>query len=51
MMLAVLVSREAKMAAGLAGDHLPKLAKRLSEIAFRQIAEKPHTAMTSSRTW
>jgi hypothetical protein len=51
MMLAVLVSCEAKMAAGLAGDQVPELAKRLSEIASGQIAGKPHTAMTSSRVW
>ena len=33
MMLAVLVRREAKMATGLADDHVPKITKRLSEIA------------------
>jgi hypothetical protein len=39
------------MATGLAGNYVTELAKRLSEVASRQIAGKPHTAMTSSRTW
>jgi hypothetical protein len=50
MMLAVLVSGESKMAAGLASDCVAELVESLSEIASRQIAGKPHTAMTSSRT-
>ena len=50
MMLAVLVGGESKMAAGLASDQVAELAKSLSEIASRQIAGKPHRAMTSSRT-
>ena len=50
MMLAVLVGSESKMAVGLASDRVAELAKSLSEIASRQIAGKPHTAMTSSRT-
>ena len=50
MMLALLVGGESKMAAGLASDPVAELAKSLSEIAPRQIAGKPHTAMTSSRT-
>jgi hypothetical protein len=51
MLFAVLVRREAKMAAGLAGYTITELPKRLSEIAYRQITGKPHTAITSSRTW
>ena len=51
MMLAVLVGSKAEMAAGLASDGVAELAKRLSEITSRQIAGKPHTAITSSRTW
>ena len=42
---------EAKMTAGLTGDGIAELAKNLGEIAPRKIAGKPHTAMTSSRTW
>jgi len=51
VMLAVLVGGESKVAAGLAADRVTEFAKNLSEIASRQIAGKPHTAMTSSRTW
>ena len=51
MMFAVLVRREAKIATGSAGYRITKLAKRVSEIASRQITGKPHTAITSSRTW
>jgi len=50
MMLALLVGGESKMAAGLASDRVAELVKGLSEIASRQIAGKPHTAMTSSLT-
>ena len=50
MMLAMLVGGESKMAAGLASNRVAELVKSLNEIASRQIAEKPHTAMTSSRT-
>ena len=51
VVLAVLVGSESKVAAGLASDGVPELAKKLREIASRQIAGKPHTAITSSRTW
>jgi hypothetical protein len=39
------------MAAGLAGYRITELAKSVREITSRQIAGKPHTAITSSRTW
>jgi hypothetical protein len=51
MMLAVLMGRKAEMAAGLVSDGISELAKILREITSRQIAGKPHTAITSSRTW
>ena len=51
MMFAILVSSKAEIAAGLASDGVAELAKRLSEITSRQIAGKPYTAITSSRTW
>lgn len=50
MMLAVLVSGKSKVAAGLASDRITECAENLGEVASRQIAGKPHTAMTSSRT-
>jgi len=50
MMLTVLVSGESEMAAGLASDQITKCAENLGEVTSRQIAGKPHTAMTSSRT-
>lgn len=51
VVLAMLIGGESKVTAGLAGDRIAKLAKGLSEIAPGQIAGKPHTAITSSRTW
>ncbi len=51
MMLAMLVSGQAKMTAGLASDGVAELVEYLSQVATREIARKPHTAMTSSRTW
>ena len=51
MMLAMLECGESKVTAGLAGDRVTELAKGLSEIASGQIAGKPHTVITSSRTW
>jgi len=51
MMLAMLVGGEPKVTAGLAGNRVAEFAKSLSEIAPGQIAGKPHTAITSSRTW
>lgn len=50
MMLALLVDGESKMDISLASDRVAELAKGLGEIASRQIAGKPHTAMTSSLT-
>jgi hypothetical protein len=51
VVLAMLKRREAKMATGLASTGITELAKRLGEIISREIARKPHTAITSSRTW
>ena len=51
VMFAMLVGSQAKMAAGLASDGVAELSKSLSKITSRQIAGKPHTAITSSRTW
>ena len=51
VVLAVLVGSQAQVAAGLASDGVAKRSKNLSEITSRQIAGKPHTAITSSRTW
>ena len=51
VMLTMLLCGESEMTASLAADGITELAKSLSEIASRQIAGKPHTAMTSSWTW
>lgn len=51
MMLTMLMRGESKMTACLAGNRVAELVKGLSEIAPGQIAGKPHTAITSSRTW
>lgn len=51
MMLAMLSGRKPKMATRLAIDRIAKLSKHLGKIASRQIPGKPHTAITSSRTW
>jgi hypothetical protein len=37
--------------AALARDRIAEFAKKFDEIASREITGKPHTAMTSSRTW
>ena len=50
MMLAMLIGRQSKVTAGLTGHGVTELAKGLSEIASGQIAGKPYTAITSSRT-
>lgn len=51
MMLTMLVGGESEVTACLAGHRVAELAKGLSEITSGQIAGKPHTAITSSRTW
>ena len=51
MMLSMLKGSQSKVTAGLTGDRVTELAKGLSEIASGQIAGKPYTAITSSRTW
>jgi len=51
MVLTVLKRGEAEVAPVLASDGITELPKDVGEIASRQIAGKPHTAMTSSRTW
>ena len=50
MMLAMLIGSQSKVTTGLAGHRVAELAKSLSEITSGQIAGKPHTAITSSRT-
>lgn len=50
VMLAMLECGESEVTAGLTGDRVTELAKGLIEIASGQIAGKPHTAITSSRT-
>ena len=42
---------EAEMATSLASDAIAELAESLREVASREVAGKPHTAITSSRTW
>jgi hypothetical protein len=51
VMFAMLMGGQAKMATGLAGDGIAELAECLGQVASREITGKPHTAMTSSRTW
>lgn len=51
VMFAMLARGEMKVTAGLAGDGIAELAEGLGEVASREIEGKPHTAMTSSRTW
>lgn len=51
MMLTMFVSGESHVTACLAGNRVAELAKSLGEVAPGQIARKPHTAITSSRTW
>lgn len=51
MMLPMLMGGESEVTSGLTGDRVTELTKGLGEIASGQIAGKPHTAMTSSRTW
>ena len=51
VMFAILARGETKVTAGLAGDGIAELAEGLGEVVSREIAGKPHTAMTSSRTW
>ena len=51
VMFAMIARGETKVTAGLAGDGIAELAEGLGEVASREIAGKPHTAMTSSRTW
>lgn len=50
MVLTVLKGGQSEMTAGLAGDRITEFAKGLGEIASGQIAGKPYTAITSSRT-
>jgi len=50
MVFAMIEGGEAKMTARLASDRIAELTKYLGEVASREIAGKPHTAMTSSRT-
>jgi hypothetical protein len=51
VMFAVLVSGQSEVTAALARDRIAEFAKKFDEIASREITGKPHTAMTSSRTW
>ena len=51
VMLAMFVRGQAKMTAGLAGDGIAEFVECLGQVVAREIAGKPHTAMTSSRTW
>lgn len=51
VMFAMLVGSQTKMAAGLTGDGVAELTKRLSEITSLEITGKPYTAITSSQTW
>ncbi len=51
VMLAMLLRGQAKMTTGLTGDGIAELVEYLGQVAAREIAGKPHTAMTSSRTW
>jgi hypothetical protein len=51
VMLAMVMRGQAKMTAGLAGDGIAEFVECLGQVAPREIAGKPHIAMTSSRTW
>lgn len=51
MMLAMLMRCYPEMAAGLASDSVSENLKSLRKPLPRNITGKPHTAMTSSRTW
>ena len=51
MMLATLRGGQADVTAGLSCNLITELAEGLCEVIPRKVTGKPHTAITSSRTW